>query len=323
MSSLVKQIPLDTAAVQGQFVIDLLEMAPRDAGSFRRQGEATRLLRFEYDSIRTQELTSGPRVRLEKPDGLREIIDMGISLVTRVASAWSRHGPMGFLRLIGKNLAYFTGELVSGRLFAQERYAVSEFDQAYGIDTERIREIGSLDIARSQNARHAVRYQPSPQRAATEAIHSLEIDHAQFSFLDFGAGKGRVLVIAAELPFKAVIGIELSRELCEVATKNIAKIDALKRAAARIECANADVTSYPFPDTPLVCYFYNPFDRVIMGKVVDRLVDSLQKTPREMLIIYLHPVHRALFEDSGYWSLVSEKESFLVLRSHLPMLAHK
>lgn len=250
-------------------------------------------------------------------------LPMENSPLSRVASAWSRHGPLGFLRLIGKNTAHYTGQLVSGRLFAQDEYATSEFDQAYGMDTERIREIGSLDIARSQNARHAVRYQPSPQREATEAIHSLQINHAQFSFLDFGAGKGRVLVIAGELPFKAVIGIELSRELCEVATKNVAKIDAAKRVAARIECVNADAASYPLPDTPLVCYFYNPFDRVIMGNVVDQLVDSLRKTPREMLIIYLHPAHRALFEDSGYWSLVSENKSFLVLRSNPPRSARK
>jgi hypothetical protein len=51
----------------------------------------------------------------------------------------------------------------------------------------------------------------------------LNIDPRNFTFIDFGSGKGRVLLIAAGLPFKAVVGIEFSRELHEIAVQNISR----------------------------------------------------------------------------------------------------
>ena len=243
---------------------------------------------------------------------------MEMSPLRRLTSAWMRHGITGFPKLIAKNVAYYATRLVSGRLFEKDQQATSECDEAYGIETEKIHEVGALDIATAKNARHAVRYQPSPLRVATETISALDIDHKRFSFLDFGAGKGRVLVIAGQFPFKSVIGIEFSRELCEIATRNIARIAPAQRAAAAIECINEDVTACLLPDTPLVCYFYNPFDRVIMSTVVEKLVASLLKAPREIFIIYLQPKHRELFEDSGYWRVVREEGVMLVLRAHFP-----
>lgn len=242
------------------------------------------------------------------------------SLMKRLLSAWSRHGAGGFLQLIGKNISYYSGELLSGRLFRKSEGGISEFDRAYGAETEGIREVGSLDIE-SENARHAVRYQPSPHGVASKILHGLPIDHRQYTFLDFGAGKGRLLLIAAEFPFQAVIGIEFSRELCEVAKNNIDSIAADMRVASRIECQHADVTAFPLPDTPLVCYFYNPFDAVIMQVVVDRLATSLKRVPREVYVVYVHPEHRALFEAVGRWQLIEEDEFHVVYRvrqSRLP-----
>src|ERR1700719_3166712 len=42
-----------------------------------------------------------------------------------------------------------------------------------------------------------------------------------YTFVDIGAGKGRALLLAAELPFRKVIGVELSEELARIAQKNI------------------------------------------------------------------------------------------------------
>src|SRR3990172_4635695 len=41
-----------------------------------------------------------------------------------------------------------------------------------------------------------------------------------YSFVDIGAGKGRALLLASELPFRKVIGVELSAELAAIAQDN-------------------------------------------------------------------------------------------------------
>lgn len=240
-------------------------------------------------------------------------------IVRRLYSAWSRHSLGTLCQLIVKNIFHYLKELLSGRLFLKSADQRSAFDIAYGTDTENIREIGSLDID-SKNARYAVRYQPSPQAFATEIIHALSINYSQFIFLDFGAGKGRVLLIAAELPFAAVIGIEFSQELCAVATDNISKIAPDKRIAGRVECHYDDVTLYPLPETPLVCYLYNPFDELVMRAVVDRLESSLKDKPREIYIIYVHPEHRALFDTKAYWDVMDESKFHVIYRARLDKL---
>ena len=240
-----------------------------------------------------------------------------VSLANRIISAWKRHGGTGCFVLLGKNISHYLGELLSGRLFGKAEEVRSEYDEAHGTDTERIREVGSLHIE-SENARHAVRYQPSPSNLARQVIHGLNIAHSQFTFLDFGAGKGRVLLLAAELPFHDVTGIEFSLELCEIANSNIARLSSQKRLAAHVECQHADATAFALPETPLVCYFYNPFDAVIMQSVADRLSASLAAHPREIHVIYLHPEHRAIFEASGRWDVSDEGPFHIVYRARSP-----
>ena len=147
-------------------------------------------------------------------------------MVKRVRSAWRRHSLPGFMRLVFKNIAY---QLSRKRRNAQDE----SFDVAYGTDTSAIREVGSLDIA-SPNAFHAFRYQPSSDALVRNAIARLEIEAAEFSFIDFGSGKGRVLMMAAEYPFKQVIGVELSPELNEIAKQNIARLPSARKQAGDI-----------------------------------------------------------------------------------------
>src|SRR5690349_12456847 len=240
-------------------------------------------------------------------------------IVKRLYSAWRRHSLGALLQLIAKNIFYYLKGLLSGRLFRESEEQKSEFDVAYGTDTEKIREIGSLDVA-SQNVRYAVRYQPSPENFVTEIIRALPIDYGEFIFIDFGAGKGRVLLIAAQLPFAAVIGIEFSQELCAVANDNISKVAPSKRIAGRVESHYNDVTLYPLPESPLVCYFYNPFNQLIMRAVVDRLASSLKDKPREIYIIYVHPEHRAIFDAEAYWDVIDESSSHVIYHARLDKL---
>jgi len=215
-------------------------------------------------------------------------------MLKRHVVTWKRQGTWKFIYQVAKNLRLYIEKLFSGDVL--QSTTESKFDDDFGTDTEVIREIGSLDIALSENALHAVAYEPSPYHITTKIIQELSIDHTHFSFIDFGSGKGRVLLIASQFPFKSVIGIEFSRELCEVAKGNIAKISPSKCAASWVGCVNSDII------------FYNPFDQVIMEVVVGRLVESLREIPREIYVIYLNAKYRMLFDNSGLWDVISESD---------------
>jgi hypothetical protein len=74
------------------------------------------------------------------------------------------------------------------------------FDQKYQVDTAGEVSLFQLDIA-SPNESAGVRYQPSPVETCDELFASLPIRHEDFTFIDIGAGKGRVLLFASRFPF--------------------------------------------------------------------------------------------------------------------------
>jgi len=169
-----------------------------------------------------------------------------MGILKRTIIAWKRYDAWKFIYLVAKNLRFYIKKLFSGDVL--QSTTESEFDDEFGTDTEVIREISSLDdIALSENYLHATRYAPSPYHVTTKIFQELSIDHTRFSFIDFGSGKGRVLLIASQLPFKSVIGVEFSRELCEIANSNIAKIPPSKCAASWVGCVHTDVMEYRLP----------------------------------------------------------------------------
>ena len=147
-----------------------------------------------------------------------------LQLAKRIEAACRRHGPVRFVRFAAYNIWY---QLRLLRQCVPRPNDQDAFDEELGTHTAQIREIGSLDID-ALSARHAVRYQASPAALVRTAISSLDADLSDMVFVDFGSGKGRVVMIAASFPFKAVIGVELSSELHQIAMENV------RRAAPRL-----------------------------------------------------------------------------------------
>lgn len=234
---------------------------------------------------------------------------MSSSPIKRIASALRRHDAKQLIPLFFKNLRHL---VVSG--LRPDKHQVSEFDLSLHTETESIREIGSLDI-QSTNAKHAVRYQPSPVDSVLAAISDLSIDHSRFAFIDFGCGKGRVLMLAAQYPYKSVSGIEFSEELAGIARTNLKTAGLPVRAGQSIEVHCADFTEYDLPPEPLVCYFYNPCRRPVMQIIADKIEMSLRELPRDAIIVYLDPVHRELFDASDRWNLVVDNNSWVTFES--------
>ena len=108
-------------------------------------------------------------------------------------------------------------------------------------------------------------------------------------FLDYGCGKGRVVVTAATYPFAKVLGIELSPDLSEAARENVAS--AGERLCCRqLHIVTADATTYDVPDDVTVVFLFNPFTGSILSAVQDNLRKSLLRCARPMQVVYVHPL---------------------------------
>lgn len=234
--------------------------------------------------------------------------------LARLDYALRRHGPIGFIRLAGYNIVYYAARRNHRPHGAR---GADPFDQKYGTETDGIRDIASLDIVSSPSARYAVRYDPSSAEWVRGQIARLPIDHAQYSFVDFGSGKGRVLLVAGGFPFKEVVGIEFSRELHEIALKNIARLpaDAVRAGAVRSICG--DAASFELPQSDLVCYFYNPFGAPIMKAVAARLIAHREQHGHRVVVIYFEPRHGDIFRDTSEFAILDETPEALILTTEV------
>jgi SAM-dependent methyltransferase len=95
-----------------------------------------------------------------------------------------------------------------------------EFDETYRVDTRIDFDPGWLAEIDSPNWVHGRGYSPAPHHSLRKTLERIDIDFEQFTFIDFGSGKGRSLLVAAEYPFDQIIGVEYSHRLSEVAEKN-------------------------------------------------------------------------------------------------------
>ena len=231
------------------------------------------------------------------------------SWLGKLRYAWRRHGPAGLLWLVAYNLAYHSRRLVRR---AERQSLVDLFDHEHGTDTGGTRAIASLDVVDSPAALYAVQYQPSGPQLVRDQLDKLNIDAAQFTFIDFGSGKGRVLLIAAERPFREVIGIEFSRELHEIALRNISRLPRHLARAARVRSINSDAAEVGLPTGNLVCYFNNPFGPPIISRVVERLMAHHRDRGCHLLVVYVVPRHRALFERCGIFTILDETQDAVI-----------
>ena len=170
------------------------------------------------------------------------------------------------------------------------------FDSKYGIKT-RGRQKQNVNEIRGSNSDNGKEYQGYNYYFFKKFMKQLPIDYFQSVFVDFGSGKGRVLIMASEYNFKKVVGIEYAEDLFK---ESIANIRTAKIEANNIEVVHGDAVSYSIPDDANVLFFFNPFDERVMEIVLKNVDESKRKFPRDLYIVYTSPMFEACFNNRGY-----------------------
>jgi hypothetical protein len=177
----------------------------------------------------------------------------------------------------GLRLATHWAALVEGAWFDHRRHIVT----APSAEERRAQRRPSDDWSLYIPAR------PASARAALQALPVRE--PRDYTLIDIGSGKGRVLFVAAEYPFRRIVGVESVRELHAAAERNIQRYRYHARRCPWIEAVHARAQDYAWPADPLVLFFFNPFPAGVMAQVMQRVVRSLERHPRPIWLILLFP----------------------------------
>lgn len=148
-----------------------------------------------------------------------------------------------------------------------------------------------LDPSDNTNLGSAREYLPSPRLVVSWILDGLGEDYSRFTFVDFGSGRGRVLLAAAEKPFSAVRGVEFSGRLHAEAECNIANYPAERLGCRDVRSVCIDAAEYQLPEGDCILYFFNPFSADLIDQVVTRALETAQSRQSRVILVYYNPVH--------------------------------
>jgi cyclopropane fatty-acyl-phospholipid synthase-like methyltransferase len=146
-------------------------------------------------------------------------------------------------------------------------------------------------------------------------MQAIPVDFSQFTFIDLGSGKGRVLLMAADYPFQRIVGVEFMPSLHRVAQKNVASYSSTRRQCQQIEAVCMDARDFQYPLEPIVVYLFNPFSEATFAQVLENLRRSIEQTPRPFYIAYRFKEFENLLAQSPWLEKIAAAEQWAVYKN--------
>lgn len=155
--------------------------------------------------------------------------------------------------------------------------------------------ISTIQPIRSFVDSHHNAYEPTDYEVLDTLIETKLISKEN-TLIDYGCGKGRVDFYLHHQLGCHTIGIEFNESIIQYAYENLerSKMD-------HVEFILQDASLYKVPLNADRFYFFNPFSLPILRKVIQHILDSYVKNPREMYLFFYYPtdeyLHYLLMDD--------------------------
>ncbi len=122
--------------------------------------------------------------------------------------------------------------------------------------------------------------------------HSIE----DYTFIDFGAGMGRALLLAAEMPFQEVIGVELNPDLASIGEANLAIWSRSGRSRCATHMLRQEATEFQFPGKPCVVFLFNPFGAAVLRRLLQRIEIAFRDRPGDLDLLYVNHERKGVLQ---------------------------
>jgi len=151
-----------------------------------------------------------------------------------------------------------------------------------GLNTS-LHEYGVPEIA----AVEGVVYLPTPWHVLPRALHALRASQEDV-LVDFGCGKGRIVHQAAKRPLRRVIGVEISPTLAGFA-QSLVTAHRHEYRCRDVQITVGDAAQFAVPDDLTITFMFDPFRGRTMDAVLRSLIESIDRQPRRLSLIYVNP----------------------------------
>jgi len=188
-----------------------------------------------------------------------------------------------------------------------------DWDRRRGVETEKRVRLEELDID-SPSRECGLCYLATTLWAFREIMADLwnvGVRPSEFSLVDFGCGKGRVVLMAVEAGFREVIGVEFAPDLARIASDNLRSYRG-RRGRATVHCM--DAVNFPIPTGPVVLFFANPFTGPVLEAVAENIRRSFAENQRPMFVVYFVPWPGSPFDRGAPFVRVAEGPDRVIYR---------
>ncbi|SRR6266567_3651968 len=191
---------------------------------------------------------------------------------------------------------------------------VHPFDITHRVDTSGLFYAEDLSSGHANDQHSAGYYATAPSLLHgaiarwSSSILSVGLALNDYTLLDIGCGKGRVVLLASECAFRTIVGVELNPSLARIANKNLKRWMRKPRACGDVKIVNDDFFSVAIPDGPVVLYLFNSFEHELVQRLLDRLLEISATRSHPIDLIYIHPEFGEIFRETPRAAILADEE---------------
>jgi hypothetical protein len=126
---------------------------------------------------------------------------------------------------------------------------------------------------------------PVPARAFAWVLAQLPEDLREYAFVDFRAGRGRAMLLAAQRNFDRIIGFEYGPVHYDDLQMNLAQFPRSQMVCRNIQAFRADRLGVSVPDQPAVLYVANAWREELLSGIMNYVRSSYTNKPRRFYLI--------------------------------------
>jgi SAM-dependent methyltransferase len=190
----------------------------------------------------------------------------------------------------GFRLAYF---IIRHEIRGEKKYGI----RTIGIDNLS----GAVSV---EDRKHVSMYEPINYYTSSRLFDYLQPSDFTTTLLDVGCGKGRLLAMGATYGFSEIIGIDISKKLCDAAA-HVCRGIKTKYPDISITIKCVDARHYCIPETVGVVFLFNPFDAVVMDEFIKKVFKSIYSKNRPLKILYANPQCKQQWLEAGFKEIAS------------------
>jgi len=96
------------------------------------------------------------------------------------------------------------------------------------------------------------------------------------------------VLLAAQVPFRQAMGVELNPTLVRIARKNLSVWRASGRTQAPMKMVCGDAAEFPLPKGPCLAFLFNPFGAPVMRRLLAAWSKSVAGRAGQLDILYVN-----------------------------------